>query len=64
MATVVSDGVEACRKMCGGHGYSNFSGLPEVVNNYVAVSTFEGTQQGEGALGEGRRATCARQGLV
>lgn len=48
MVTVVSDGIEACRKMCGGHGYSNFSGLPDLVNNYVAITTLEGTQQGEG----------------
>lgn len=43
---MVTDGIETCRKMCGGHGYSLFSGLPELVNTYVAVNTFEGTQQG------------------
>lgn len=41
----VADGIEACRKMCGGHGFSQFSGLPEVSANYLALATLEGTQQ-------------------
>ncbi len=42
---VVSDGVDVCRRMCGGHGYLLASGLPEVFQNYTAVQTFEGTAQ-------------------
>lgn len=45
VAQVVSGGIETCRSMCGGHGYLQSSGLPEVYANYVAVNTFEGTQQ-------------------
>lgn len=42
---VVSQGVDVCRRMCGGHGYLLASGLPEVFSNYTAVQTFEGTAQ-------------------
>ncbi|CAM9486736.1 unnamed protein product, partial [Chrysoparadoxa australica] len=41
----VADGIESCRKMCGGHGYSAFSALPEASNSYLALPTLEGTQQ-------------------
>ncbi|CAN0142500.1 unnamed protein product [Ascophyllum nodosum] len=41
----VADGIESSRKMCGGHGFSQFSGLPEVSANYLAAVTLEGTQQ-------------------
>ena len=41
----VANGIEQSRKLCGGHGYMNTSGLPELVNNYVAVNTFEGTKE-------------------
>ena len=41
----VADGIEALRKLCGGHGYSALSGLPELSNNYLALATLEGTQQ-------------------
>eukprot|EP01132_Coremiostelium_polycephalum_P008423 gene8423-10342_t len=37
-----SEGIEACRLACGGHGYSKFSGLPTLQNNYVHVVTAEG----------------------
>ncbi|CAM9438551.1 unnamed protein product [Discosporangium mesarthrocarpum] len=40
-----ANGIEALRKMCGGHGFSQFSGLPEVSSNYLALATLEGTQQ-------------------
>jgi len=42
---VVSDGIETCRKMCGGHGYSQFSGIHELNSDYLALCTLEGTQQ-------------------
>lgn len=38
-----ADGIEACRKACGGHGYSHLSGLPELLFNYLASCTVEGT---------------------
>lgn len=38
----VADGVEECRKICGGHGYSLFSGLPTMYEQYVANCTLEG----------------------
>lgn len=41
----VADAIEAARKMCGGHGFSQFSGLPEISANYLALATLEGTQQ-------------------
>jgi len=41
----VNDGIEALRKLCGGHGYSQLSGLPELSANYLAIATLEGTQQ-------------------
>jgi acyl-CoA oxidase len=39
---VTSNGIEECRKCCGGHGYSAFSGLPELFANYVPACTYEG----------------------
>lgn len=41
----VNDGIESLRKLCGGHGYSILSGLPELSANYLALATLEGTQQ-------------------
>ncbi|KAM8930329.1 peroxisomal acyl-coenzyme A oxidase 2 [Pelodytes ibericus] len=37
-----STGVEVCRKACGGHGYSLFSGLPTLYTKVVASCTYEG----------------------
>jgi acyl-CoA oxidase len=42
---MVADGIEVCRKMCGGHGYSHLSGLPELSHNYLAMCTLEGTRE-------------------
>eukprot|EP00048_Salpingoeca_helianthica_P007565 m.112115 g.112115 ORF g.112115 m.112115 type:complete len:674 (+) comp14366_c5_seq1:2732-4753(+) len=42
---VTADGIEQCRKLCGGHGYSQFSGLPETLANYLATCTVEGTAE-------------------
>lgn len=28
---VVYDGMEVCRKACGGHGFSHYSGLPNLI---------------------------------
>ncbi|XP_048404182.1 peroxisomal acyl-coenzyme A oxidase 2-like isoform X2 [Stegostoma tigrinum] len=37
-----SAGVEACRRACGGHGYSKLSGLPSLYSRVVASCTYEG----------------------
>jgi len=37
-----SQGIEICRKSCGGHGYSLFSGIPEMYTDYVPACTYEG----------------------
>lgn len=37
-----SDGIEECRKTCGGHGYSSFSGLGDLFTTYVSNNTLEG----------------------
>lgn len=39
---LTSDGCEACRRTCGGHGYSLLSGLPTIFTNYVQNVTWEG----------------------
>mmetsp|Transcript_25584 Transcript_25584/g.35156 ORF Transcript_25584/g.35156 Transcript_25584/m.35156 type:complete len:685 (-) Transcript_25584:208-2262(-) len=41
----VADGIEKCRKLCGGHGYLQSAGIAELSNNYLALCTLEGTQQ-------------------
>lgn len=37
-----ADGAEDTRKMCGGHGYLNMSGIPEIVAAMSGACTFEG----------------------
>ncbi|KAM5149054.1 peroxisomal acyl-coenzyme A oxidase 2 isoform 1-T2 [Mantella aurantiaca] len=39
---VCSNGVEVCRKACGGHGYSLYSGLPSLYTRVAASCTYEG----------------------
>jgi len=39
---VTCDGMEICRKACGGHGYSMFSGIIEAYQNYLPAQTYEG----------------------
>lgn len=39
---VASVGAEDVRKCCGGHGYLNISGLPELVQSLTAICTLEG----------------------
>ncbi|KAG8430099.1 hypothetical protein GDO86_018486, partial [Hymenochirus boettgeri] len=39
---ICSNGVEVCRKACGGHGYSLFSGLPTLYTKVTASCTYEG----------------------
>ncbi|KAF5795806.1 putative acyl-CoA oxidase, acyl-CoA dehydrogenase/oxidase and middle domain superfamily [Helianthus annuus] len=37
-----AEGIEECRKLCGGHGYLISSGLPELFAFYVPACTYEG----------------------
>jgi acyl-CoA oxidase len=39
---VASVGIEACRRTCGGQGYSVLSGLPTIYTSYVQNVTWEG----------------------
>ena len=39
---IASDGIEACRRTCGGHGFSLLSGLPTLFASYVQNVTWEG----------------------
>lgn len=40
---ISADGIEDCRKACGGHGYLSSSGLPELSGNFLQQCTVEGT---------------------
>ena len=40
--TVAADGIEDCRKACGGHGFLMCSGLPELITTYLQNPTVEG----------------------
>ena len=35
-------GIEQCRLACGGHGYSQSSGLPKIYAGHVSACTYEG----------------------
>nr|AWK67839.1 ACOX [Dunaliella tertiolecta] len=39
---ITADGIESCRRTCGGHGYSKLPGLPTLFQNYVQNVTWEG----------------------
>lgn len=39
--TVAADGIEDCRRCCGGHGYLACSGLPELSGNFLQQVTVE-----------------------
>ena len=39
--TMAANGMEACRRCCGGHGYSLSSGLPTLFASYVQNATWE-----------------------
>ncbi|KAF8934573.1 hypothetical protein BGZ58_005615 [Dissophora ornata] len=40
--TMAAAGVEECRRACGGHGFSAFSGLPSLLQDYLPNVTWEG----------------------
>jgi len=33
------NGMEICRKACGGHGYSHYSGMPSIIFEYTSNLT-------------------------
>jgi len=39
---IAADGIEECRKACGGHGFLQCSGLPELLGAYLQSPTVEG----------------------
>jgi acyl-CoA oxidase len=43
--TVTADGIEDCRKACGGHGFLQCSALPELITSYLQNPTVEGDNQ-------------------
>ena len=43
--TFTADGIEDCRKACGGHGFLVCSGLVELSNTYLQSCTVEGDNQ-------------------
>ncbi|RLN37450.1 hypothetical protein BBO99_00007339 [Phytophthora kernoviae] len=43
LAETVSDGVESCRRLCGGHGFTQSSNLAHTFAEIVGANTFEGT---------------------
>ncbi|MCJ1272696.1 fatty-acyl coenzyme A oxidase [Puttea exsequens] len=40
--TLAADGLETCRRACGGHGYSSFSGIGSWYADYLPATTWEG----------------------
>lgn len=43
--TIAADGIEDCRKACGGHGFLQASGFPELITSYLQNPTVEGDNQ-------------------
>lgn len=41
-STVAAEGLETCRRACGGHGYSTFSGIGSFYADYLPTVTWEG----------------------
>lgn len=41
-STVAGEGLEICRRACGGHGYSSFSGIGSWYADYLPTLTWEG----------------------
>jgi len=41
-STIAAEGLEACRRACGGHGYSSFSGIGPWYADYLPTITWEG----------------------
>ncbi|RLN72274.1 hypothetical protein BBJ28_00026711, partial [Nothophytophthora sp. Chile5] len=43
LAEKVSDGIESCRRLCGGHGFTQSGNLAHMFAEIVGANTFEGT---------------------
>uniref|UniRef100_A0AAV1TQA9 Acyl-coenzyme A oxidase n=1 Tax=Peronospora matthiolae TaxID=2874970 RepID=A0AAV1TQA9_9STRA len=43
IAEHVSDGIETCRRLCGGHGFTQSSNLSHIFAEIVGANTYEGT---------------------
>ena len=41
-STTAAEGLEVCRRACGGHGYSSFSGIGSWYCDYLPTTTWEG----------------------
>ncbi|CAO2656682.1 Nn.00g054850.m01.CDS01 [Neocucurbitaria sp. VM-36] len=41
-STTAGEGLETCRRACGGHGYSAFAGIGSVYSDYLPTLTWEG----------------------
>ncbi|OCL14495.1 acyl-CoA oxidase [Glonium stellatum] len=41
-SSVAAEGLEMCRRACGGHGYSSFSGIGPWYSDYLPTTTWEG----------------------
>ena len=41
-STIAAQGLEDCRRACGGHGYSSFSGIGSWYADYLPTTTWEG----------------------
>lgn len=41
-STTAAEGLEVCRRACGGHGYSSFSGIGQWYADYLPTTTWEG----------------------
>lgn len=41
-STIAAEGLEVCRRACGGHGYSSFSGIGPYYADYLPTTTWEG----------------------
>ena len=45
-STTAGEGLEVCRRACGGHGYSSFSGIGSYYADYLPTLTWEGKVAG------------------
>ncbi|PGH02210.1 acyl-CoA oxidase [Blastomyces parvus] len=41
-STIAAEGLEVCRRACGGHGYSSYSGIGTWYADYLPTTTWEG----------------------
>ena len=45
VTALVSEGMERCRKACGGHGFLSNSGFADLMTSYLPFCTLEGTRE-------------------